>query len=280
MSETTHILSRSLLTSLRRRVALGLLVIASTVVTSAGLARADGDPASDVLVSQNVFVPWDASATAGEQARLEAVLAAATRRGYPIRVALIGSSSDLGSVTALWRQPQNYAHFLWQELSLAVRARVLVVMPNGFGLYATGGQLRSEHAALAATGRAASGAGLATIAVIAVRNLAAASGHPLPAAALGSAASVARSPASDDTVSWIVFAVGAGLIVLAWVASLRARPLRPGQPEGLRVNVAAAPGLPTTSFLNRGGTGVVVHAGQYASQGSLDQDTHTFALGG
>jgi hypothetical protein len=107
MSETTHILSRSLPTSLRPRVALGLLVIASALVTSAGLARADGDPASDVLVSKAVFVPWNAVSTAGEQARLEAVLAAATRRGYPIRVALIASSADLGSVTALWHQPQN-----------------------------------------------------------------------------------------------------------------------------------------------------------------------------
>ena len=191
-------------------------------------ARADGDPASDVLVSQDAFVPLDAATTAGEEARLEAVVAAAARRGYPIRVALIASSSDLGSVTALWRQPQNYAEFLGQELSLAVHARVLVVMPNGFGLYAAGGQRRSEHAALAGTGPAASPARLATIAVTAVRNLAAATGHALPAAALASTVNVGRSPASADTASWIAFAAGGVLIVLAWAASLRARPLRPG----------------------------------------------------
>ena len=207
---------------------MGLVFTALTIVAVPGAARADGDPASDVLVSRDAFVPLDAAATAGEEARLEAVVAAAARRGYPIRVALIASSSDLGSVTALWRQPQNYAEFLGQELSLAVHARVLVVMPNGFGLYAAGGQRRSELVALAGTGPAGSSARLATIAVTAVRNLAAATGHAVPAAALASTVNVGRSPASADTVVWIVFAAGAVLIVLAWAASLRARRLRVG----------------------------------------------------
>lgn len=207
---------------------MGLVFTALTIVAVPGAARADGDPASDVLVSRDAFVPLDAAATAGEEARLEAVVAAAARRGYPIRVALIASSSDLGSVTALWRQPQNYAEFLGQELSLAVHARVLVVMPNGFGLYAAGGQRRSELVALAGTGPAGSPARLATIAVTAVRNLAAATGHAVPAAALASTVNVGRSPASADTVVWIVFAAGAVLIVLAWAASLRARRLRVG----------------------------------------------------
>lgn len=207
---------------------MGLVFTALTIGAVPGAARADGDPASDVLVSENAFVPWDAAATVGEQARLQAVLAAAARRGYPIRVALIASSSDLGSVTALWHQPQNYAEFLGQELSLAVHTRVLVVMPNGFGLYAAGGQRPSEHAALAGTGPAASPPRLATVAVTAVRNLAAATGHALPAAALASTANTGRSPASAETVSWIAFAAGAVLIALAWAASLRARPVRLG----------------------------------------------------
>ena len=207
---------------------MGLVFTALTIVAVPGAARADGDPASDVLASQNAFVPWDAGATAGEQARLEGVLAAAARLGYQIRVALIASPSDLGSVTAMWRQPQNYADYLGQELSLAVHSRVLVVMPNGFGLSSAGGQRRSELAALAGSGPAGSSTRLATIAVTAVRNLAAASGHAVPAAALVSAANVAWSPASADTAAWIVFAAGAALIVLAWAASLRARPPRVG----------------------------------------------------
>ena len=39
-------------------------------------------------------------------------------------------------------------------------------------------------------------------------------------------------------------------------------------------------GLPTTFFINRAGRVVFVHTGQYASQGTLDQDIQTHALGG
>jgi hypothetical protein len=218
-------------TRLRLRIAGTLVLLALALTAPAGVARADGDPASDVLVSKSAFVPWDTAAPGGEQVRLEAVLAAAARRGYPIRVALIGSATDLGSVTALWRQPENYAHYLGLELSLTVHARVLVVMPNGLGLYAARGHARSEQAALARLHPAGSSAGLATTAIAAVETLAAASGHPLPAAALLSAASGGQRSGASDPLSWIVFVGGAVLIVLAWVASLRARPLRAGNPN-------------------------------------------------
>jgi hypothetical protein len=213
-------------TKLRLRVAGAVVLSALALTVTAGVARADGDPASDVLVSKSAFVPWDTAAGAGQEARLEAVLGAAARRGYPIRVALIGSSTDLGSVTALWRQPENYAHYLGLELSLTVHARVLVLMPNGVGLYAAGGDLRSEQAALARVRPAGSSAALATTAITAVETLAAASGHPLPAAALLSASSPGPRSGASDPLSWIVFALGALLIALAWVASIRARPLR------------------------------------------------------
>jgi hypothetical protein len=47
------------------------------------------------------------------------------------------SRSDLGSVTELWRQPQSYARFLDQELSLSLvyHGPLLVAMPGGFGYY-------------------------------------------------------------------------------------------------------------------------------------------------
>jgi len=232
MSETIHILARSPPISLRRRVALGLVLLAATVMWSPGVASADGDPASDVLVSENAFVPWDASTPPGDQARVAAVLAAVAKAGYPVRVALIASSSDLGSVTALWRQPQNYAHFLWDELSFAVHASVLVVMPGGFGLYTGLSPTASEQAALARTRAAATGAGLATAAVTAVQNLAAAAGHPVPTATPAPGNSSRARSGGTDTVSWVVLAAGAVLIAVAWAASLRAQPLR-GRDRGV-----------------------------------------------
>ena len=97
-------------------------------------------------------------------------------------------------------------------------------MPNGFGLTSAGGLPRSELAALASTGPAGSSARLATVAVTAVRRLAAASGHALPAAALMSAANVGRSPASADTVALIMFVAGAVLIVPGLGCEPSARP--------------------------------------------------------
>jgi hypothetical protein len=64
-------------------------------------------------------------------------------------VALIASPSDLGSVTALWRRPQSYADCLGQELSLVYGGPVLVVMPDGYGLYGEGRALVNGRTALA-----------------------------------------------------------------------------------------------------------------------------------
>jgi hypothetical protein len=185
---------------------------------SATPARADGDPASDILATQTLFLPQDALVPAGQQAQLAALLKAAQRRGYPLRVAMIASKGDLGSVTELWRQPQSYAQFLGQELSLVFRGPLVVVMPSGFGLY----HVTAAQTALAGLGAPGPGVGFGAAALAAIQRLAAASGHPLPAPSV-----IARSnPTGTDTASWIAFAIGSVLVLLAWSASLRARPLR------------------------------------------------------
>ncbi len=186
--------------------------------SAASQARADGDPASDVLALQPLYLPSDANVPVNQQAELAALLAAARRSGYALRVALIASPTDLGSVTALWRLPQEYAQFLGQELSLVYRGTLLVVMPDGYGLYRVGAG-NAKQAGL--SGVPAAGAQLGTATLAAIQRLAAASGHPL---ALSNVTAPTR-PSAPDTLSWIVFAIGAALIALAWTASLRARPL-------------------------------------------------------
>ena len=111
-------------------------------------ARADGDPASDVLLSQSLFLPQDAGVPATDQTQLASLLAAAHRADYNLRVALIAGPADLGSVTALWRQPRNYARFLGQELSLNYTGALLVVMPDGYGFYRPRGASASEQSVL------------------------------------------------------------------------------------------------------------------------------------
>ena len=184
----------------------------------AAQARADGDPASDVLATQTLFLPQDAGLTPRQQAQLTALLTAAERSGFRIRVALIASPTDLGSITELWRQPQSYAHFLGQELSLLYRGPLLVLMPNGFGLYGVGGvpvRQTALHDLAAPQGS------MGPAAVAAIRHLAAAAGQPLPLPReTGPAAA-----GSSDPVPWIVFAVGLLLIAAAWSVSVRIRPL-------------------------------------------------------
>jgi hypothetical protein len=203
---------------------IGLAILLPASLALAGRARADGDPASDVLVSQTLFLPQDARLTTRQQAQLGALLSAARRSGYPLRLALIASPTDLGSITELWRQPDSYARFLGQELSLNYHGTLLVVMPNGFGLYGPGSHSAAQRTALARTGAPGSAAGLGTTAIAAVQRLAAAAGHPLSVGAVSTRA----APAKTDYLAWLAVLIGALLIVLAWVASLRARPLKSG----------------------------------------------------
>ena len=196
--------------------------MAGTLTWSFGTARADGDPASDVLVTQPLFLPADAGIPTAQQVQLAALLKASGSSGFPIRVALIASPTDLGSITALWRAPAEYANFLGEELSLTYRGVLLVVMPNGFGVYDQGRPTTSRRAALAGIALHSSGAGLAATALTAVQRLAAGAGHPLvlPREHTSAAAS------ATDVVPWLVFVAGAVLIALAWAASFRSRPFR------------------------------------------------------
>lgn len=207
------------------------VVVAAVVALVPAVARADGDPASDVLLSQSLFLAADAGFPAQREAGLEDALQAAARSGYPIRLAVISTPADLGSITALWRQPESYAQFLGQELSLAYHGRVLVAMPDGFGLYGSSGLLPAERSAVAHDGAPGGGAGLAAAALEAVRRLAAAAGHPLPAATAAGAAGQsaggsARTTGGGELTAWIVFGLGAAMILAAWTVSLRARPVR------------------------------------------------------
>jgi hypothetical protein len=84
-----------------------------------------------------------------QQNQLSALLRSAASNGFPIRAAIIASSSDLGSVTELWREPQTYARFLRQELSFVYHGPLLVVMTNGLGLVGVGASTPVDPSALA-----------------------------------------------------------------------------------------------------------------------------------
>jgi protein SCO1 len=111
-----------------------LLLLLVVFAAQCAPALADGDPASDFLLEQPVFLStlYGHPPTPVQQELISAVRTA-NRHGFHIRVAVIASSYDLGSVTQLWRKPRTYARFLGIELSFSYKGRLLVVMPNGFG---------------------------------------------------------------------------------------------------------------------------------------------------
>lgn len=187
-------------------------------------ARADGDPGSDVLVYQNLFVAADADMSIPQQVALGDLLTAAARGGFPIRVAVIAEQDDLGAITALWGKPAAYARFLGIELSLAYTQRLLVVMPDGFGFYWQGHQTAAADRVLDRLSVATGGNGLAMAAETAVRALAAASGAWLPPAAkadgggAGQGAHGSGNPAATSASSGVPVPLIMGILLAALAA--------------------------------------------------------------
>jgi hypothetical protein len=121
--------------TLARRAALFVVV---AVLSFPGAASAHGDPASDYLLAQDLFLPFNAKIDSGTIERLQDVIKGAEKGGFKIKVALISTRYDLGTAFSLYRKPQRYAEFLGLELSFRYRGRLLVVMPNGFGFSING----------------------------------------------------------------------------------------------------------------------------------------------
>jgi hypothetical protein len=199
-------------------------ILALAAAFAVPAAMADGDPASDVLVESRLFDPADL-VVPQQQQQLLATLAASARSGFPLRVALIASQGDLGTATSLWNKPGEYARYLGTELSQLYHGQVLVVMPDGFGLYgpSTGANQVSAKEAAVRAPSPGQGARLAASALAAAPLLAAAAGHPIATADIHVA--VVPTTGATSVLPLIALIVGALLIVVAWVLSLRARPL-------------------------------------------------------
>jgi hypothetical protein len=116
------------------------VILASFAMVTAypSSARGDADPASDVLLVQNAFYPYQPPVSPALSAAMDRVLLAAARAGLKLKVAIIGSPEDLGGVFELFGHPQQYAEFLDREISFNHRQSLMVVMPSGFGTVAAG----------------------------------------------------------------------------------------------------------------------------------------------
>ena len=198
-------------------VALGALLTTAAGLSRPALALADGDPASDVLLGDNVFYPYSPAVPRSLQLTLNTVTAKARAQGFPLKVALIAAPTDLGVIPDLFGKPQSYAKFLDQEISFTSRQRLLVVMATGYGLEGFDGPAQVAARGLPRP-HGATSTDLARAALIAVPRLAAAAGHPIrgvpnvsgPATGAGSSS---RAPLAIG-LAVAALAVAAALVIL------------------------------------------------------------------
>ena len=186
-----------------------LLLVVLAALAAAPFAHADGDPASDWLLSQAVFVPPDAGISGAKVKELSALLADAKSNGYTVRVALIASRYDMGAVTILYKKPHEYAPFLSTELAFVYKGRVLVVMPNGYAIARDGKKDPREQKVLDRLAAPASQGGLVVGAERAVQALAANAGIHVT----GSIKASGGSSSNQDRL--IIIVAGAALIAAA-----------------------------------------------------------------
>jgi hypothetical protein len=192
-------------------LAAGVVAVVIVALLLAPLARADGDPASDWLLTRPAFFPPDAGVSSSDQEALTQLLLSAKAQGYTLRVAVVASQYDMGSVTVLWKRPTDYAPFLSQELRFLYKQRVLVVMPNGSAIARNGKRDRPEQMVVAKlpVPKPFQGAPLAAATETAVRKLAAGAGIVLPRT------SISSSKGSSSTRDRVLIAGGALVALLA-----------------------------------------------------------------
>jgi hypothetical protein len=109
-----------------------LVVLGITLAPTAALA--DGDPASDVLITSTVYTPVAQKVSAPVLQQLQSTIEQATKGGFDVRVALILDRTDLGAVPQLFGRPVQYVKLLSAELYYAWKGPLIAVQPSGIGV--------------------------------------------------------------------------------------------------------------------------------------------------
>ena len=187
-----------------KQLALALVLLALLVP---GAARANGDPASDVLLTDRVFLPFEAPISKSAQDDLRNTVVEANKKGFKIRVALIAFTSDLGTATALWAHPEDYSKFLGKEIAFVTTDPLLVSMPAGFGFYDQDRPVTKEQQVLAKIQPGKVPTALAESTTAAVRALADAKGITLPKPSSGNSATHDRLILGAAVVAFLLVLV-------------------------------------------------------------------------
>jgi hypothetical protein len=201
----------------RRRIPLLAAVCALTVGATPHRALADGDPASDYLITQTAFLPVNSHISTAQAGALIRLLSQEQRAGFTIRVAVIARKVDLGADAVLYDRPQYYARFLGEELTYLYKRELLVVMPDGYGVYDNGRVPPADLTTLSKLAKPNSTGGSALLAATerAVRALAKTRGI---AHGPTKAAEPAPLAGSEGNAAWIIAILALVVTVTPFVA--------------------------------------------------------------
>ena len=202
-----------------RRVLATAVLLAGLAAPSA--AQADGDPASDVLLLQDAYTPYQPAVPKPVSNALNATLKQLRKRGYPLKVAIIATPTDLGAVPQFMGKPQPYASFLQSEIAFNKPKPLLVVMSNGYGTAAIKPDIAGAVTRIP-TPKSNSSDDLGRAAIDGAIAIGRAAGHPVPKPALPASASA--DGGGGGTSPAIIFGVPVLLLALGGLlAALRTR---------------------------------------------------------
>jgi hypothetical protein len=199
-----------------RRAALIALAALSLLPAA---ASADGDPASDVLLAQDVYYPYAPKASPQMSKALNGLLVRVRRAGYPMKVALIQTPADLGAYPNLFGDTQSYANLLAKEIAFNSRPHLLTVMPTGFGGDNLGANVDAALKGIKID-EAAKTDGLIQAALAAVARIATANGHQTPVPPQASAALGASKASSKRSTPSVLVYGGPVLLTLIAIGVL------------------------------------------------------------
>jgi hypothetical protein len=184
-------------------------------------AHADGDPASDILINDNVFLALVSPQTSAKGRELEALTASAAKEGFVLKAAVVRAPTELGAVPQLYGQAKKYAKFLRTELTwLGFKGTLIVVMngsPGGAAVVGPGATAAEARVSRLNAPPNATVDQLADVAIRAVHVVAAANN-----------VSVSAPPSNDNHTRdrLVIGAALVALIALALIASRKSRTIR------------------------------------------------------
>jgi hypothetical protein len=194
--------------------ALALLAAAACLAAVPSQATADADPPSDVLLLEDVYLPFTPQVSVSLANTLIKVVKTSKRAGYPIRVAIVASGTDLGAVPDIFNKPQQYAKFLGSEIDFKNHRPLLILMPAGLATHNIDAKAAEAIRGVKIGGGQRSDA-MARAAIEAVPKLATAAGHPVAAVKIPEATGGGTRGTKKSSNALLVFIGPVVVVVLA-----------------------------------------------------------------